>query len=126
MPGATKYFLDSYAIINILLGSREYAEIKLSEGLTTLVNLMEVQYFLHKQGVDEEEIHETLSQLLPACVNFSFNECFDAVKFRYKNSGKRLSYVDCLGYTIAKKRRVLFVTGDKEFKELPNVMFLRG
>lgn len=124
MPGATKYFLDSYAIISILSGSRRYAGVELSEGITTLLNLMEVQYFLCKEGIKEDEIRETLSKISPICIPFSANECYESVKFRYSNRGRRLSYADCLGYTIAKNRKVLFVTGDKEFKGMPNVMFL--
>lgn len=125
MHGATKYFFDSYALIAILSGSRKYAKIKLSEGLTTLPNLMEVQYFLHKQGIEEDEIQETLSQLLPTRISFSANDCFESVKFRYANRERKLSYVDCLGYILAKKKKVLFVTGDKEFKVMSNVMFVR-
>ena len=124
MPGA-KYFLDSYAVIAILSGSREYAKIKLSEGSTTLLNLMEVQYFLHKEGIKEDEIRETLSKLLPICITFPASDCFEAVKFRYSKKDRRLSYVDCLGYILAKNRKLIFVTGDKEFNGMPNVLFLR-
>ena len=35
-----------------------------------------------------------------------------------------LSYADCLGYVISKKLNIRFLTGDKQFKDLPNVEFV--
>lgn len=60
------------------------------------------------------------------CVGYSAPDCFDAVKFRFRNKERRLSYVDCLGYVLAKRRGATFVTGDKEFSDLPNVTFVRA
>jgi predicted nucleic acid-binding protein len=124
MPG--RYYFDSYALIGILSGSGNYEGFKLSEGLTTLLNLMEVQYYLHKEGIKEEEIKDTLNYMLPMCIGYSASDCFDAVKFRFKNKKRKLSYVDCLGYVLAKRRGITFVTGDKEFSDLPNVTFIRA
>ena len=42
-----------------------------------------------------------------------------------ENPEKKLSYVDCIGYTIAWQRNIPFVTGDIAFREMPNVYYLK-
>jgi uncharacterized protein len=44
------------------------------------------------------------------------------LKVLYKD--KRLSYVDCIGYVIAKRNGVKLLTGDKQLKDLDNVEFV--
>ncbi len=47
------------------------------------------------------------------------------VKFRFANKGKNLSFFDAAGYVFARKRGLLFVTGDKEFEGLDGVLFVK-
>ena len=49
----------------------------------------------------------------------------EAIKFRKKNKSKNLSYTDCIGYIYALKNNLMFLTGDKEFKDLKNVEFVK-
>src|SRR3989344_4725923 len=49
----------------------------------------------------------------------------DAMNFRYTNIKKKMSIADCIGYILAKKLSIKFLTGDKEFKNLPNVEFVK-
>ena len=44
---------------------------------------------------------------------------------QYENKKKDLSYIDALGYNMALKNKIPFLTGDKEFKDLPNVIFVK-
>jgi predicted nucleic acid-binding protein len=125
MPGEIKYFFDTYAIVAILDDAKEYQGFEINKGVTTTLNLMETQYSMHKRGAKDAEIKRTLSNLSPLCIGFSEESCFDSVKFRYENRKRELSYIDCLGYVLAKKNGVPFLTGDKGFKELPNVKFVR-
>ncbi len=125
MHGGTKYFFDSYALIAMLSGNPNYKRLKLNEGLTTLMNVMEVQYALLRKDVEEKEIKRAVSDIMPSCVGFSEDDCYVAAKFRYVNGRKRLSYVDCLGYILAKKEGVEFVTGDKEFEGMNSVRFIK-
>lgn len=46
-----------------------------------------------------------------------------AVKFRHENKKLNLSFFDCVGYMFALENKVKFVTGDKEFENMPNVEF---
>jgi len=38
---------------------------------------------------------------------------------------RNLSYVDCIGYVIAKSRNIRFLTGDKEFSDMDNVEYVK-
>ena len=42
-----------------------------------------------------------------------------------KEKGLNISYIDAIGYTISLERGIKFLTGDKEFKNLPNVEFIK-
>jgi predicted nucleic acid-binding protein len=48
-----------------------------------------------------------------------------AVKFRHSNKKKDLSFFDCVGYMFAVENNYKFLTGDKEFKDLGNVIFIK-
>ncbi len=125
MPGEIKYYFDSYAIVAVLDDAEAYRRFNVAEGVTTTLNLMETQYALYKKGVKEAEIKRALDDLSPMCIGFSEGDCFEAVRFRYANRRKRLSYFDCLGYILSEKNEVPFLTGDKEFEGLENVEFVR-
>ena len=47
------------------------------------------------------------------------------MKIRRENRKKNLSYADCLGYAFALENNRLFLTGDKEFKDMKGVEFVR-
>lgn len=49
----------------------------------------------------------------------------EAMDFRKQHYKQNLSYVDCIGYTIAKKMNIPFLTGDKQFEEMANVKFVK-
>jgi hypothetical protein len=48
-----------------------------------------------------------------------------AMLFRFVNKKKKLSYVDCIGYFLAKENNLKFLTGDQQFKGMPNVEFVK-
>ena len=47
------------------------------------------------------------------------------MKFKIKYKKQDLSYADCIGYIYAIKNNLLFLTGDKEFKDLKSVEFVK-
>ena len=47
-----------------------------------------------------------------------------AVRFRIDNNKQNLSFFDCVGYIFAVENSMKFVTGDREFKDKPQVEFL--
>lgn len=40
-------------------------------------------------------------------------------------TGKKLSTIDCVGYSVASGLHVPFLTGDREFTDMENVNFIR-
>ena len=56
-----------------------------------------------------------------------FEEGFDFLigKLRLKHKKRDLSMTDCIGYAIAKRLGIKFLTGDKEFKDFENVEFIK-
>ena len=120
-----KYFYDSYAIIEFINGNEFYRKYFLKfQGITTLYNVMEVYYSVLKEE-DEKKAKEVLMLLRPLVVHPKIEDVEDSMKFRLKHKEKRLSYADCLGYSLAKKHKIKFLTGDKEFKDIPNVEFVK-
>ena len=39
--------------------------------------------------------------------------------------GKTLSTIDCVGYSVANRLNIPFLTGDPEFADMDNVQFIR-
>jgi predicted nucleic acid-binding protein len=46
------------------------------------------------------------------------------LRLRLKKDGHNISYADALGYYLAQKANVKFLTGDKYFKDLQGVEFV--
>ena len=119
------YFFDTYAFYEIIQGNKDYK--KYEKGIaiiTTRLNLMELHYglILLYGKSDADRYYDTF---LPFVVDFDDNLIKRANEFRAKNRKLKLSYVDCIGYTVAKMSGVKFLTGDKGFKMFENVEFVK-
>ncbi len=118
------YYFDSYAFIEILRGSQSYARFRKTEFATTRLNLMEVYYWLlnrfGKEAADAfyDETAEYVIEIEDEIIK-------EAMVFRVQNKTKNLSYVDCIGYILAKANGLRFLTGDIQFKEMDNVEFVQ-
>jgi predicted nucleic acid-binding protein len=120
----TRFFYDSYAIISFLDGEAKFKKyFSQDEGITSAYCIMEVHYSLLKK-FPKEKAEEVIDALYSLVVNPSFEELKEAVEFRAENKKKELSYSDSLGYIIAKKRKLKFLTGDKAFKNMKKVEFV--
>ena len=121
-----KYFLDTYALIEIAAQNPEYRDYTISpiEAGTTIFNIMEIHfYYLKHFGSEEaERIYDLVSPLL---ISIDDDIIKDANKFKLANLKKRFSFTDCIGYIASIKLKLKFVTGDYAFKGLENVEFVR-
>ena len=119
------YFFDTYAFFELIEGNQNY--LPFSDGvaiITTWLNLMELHYGLLRKF--NKAIADTyFEDLKPFCVDFDDELIKEANVFRLEHKKKGLSYVDCLGYTIARDRGINFLTGDKEFLDMENVAFVK-
>ncbi len=118
------FFFDSYAIIELFAGNPAYAKYASEQIVTSAMNLGEVQYHYLKYG-HEQQFFQVLSQKEVECLEILPKTVYSAMRLRYENRKKRLSIVDCVGYTLAEENGLTFLTGDKEFEKMPGVEFVK-
>src|SRR3989338_10601486 len=112
---AVGYFFDTYAIIEILRKSKDYARFSETTITTSLLNIGELFYDFLKNGNKNDGMF-FCTKLKENCMNVNLELLMKAVEFRFENKGKNLSYIDCIGYVLAKENGLIFVTGDNAFK----------
>jgi len=118
-------FFDTYAFYEIIVGNPNYAVyIKDIKIVTTQLNLMELYYHLLLIYPKQDAL-ELFNRYHEFIVPISNQVIIEAMDFRCTNRRKRLSYVDCIGYTISNKQGIKFLTGDKQFENMPNVEYVK-
>ena len=123
MPDS-EYFFDTYALIEVFKGNENYKPYSKVKVITSYLHLYELYYNLLKE-YDEVKIKPFFNRIKGFCINLEFNWIIESCKFRSKHKKNDLSYADCLGYIIAKNKKIKFLTGDKEFENLDNVEFVK-
>ncbi len=117
-------FFDSYALVELYQQSENYKKYKKVGIVTSYFHLYEMYYIL-KKSYDERQIKEFFEFMQGFCVILNFDWIKLATEFRFKYKKRDLSYADCLGYIISKDLDIKFLTGDRQFKDLPNVEFVK-
>lgn len=119
------YFWDTYAFYEVISGNKNYAfYAKKLAILTTRLNLMELRYgLLLKFGADNAD--KFYDKLIRFAIDIDDDIIKSATNLKAEFKNKKLSYIDCIGYTIAKSRGIKFLTGDQQFKDLDNVEFVK-
>ena len=118
-----KYFFDAYAIIEIIEGNKSYENYIDSEIIINNFTFAELCYRLFKDKVENIDFYIKKYSKHIASVNPEWIE--EAMKFRLEWKDRKVSVPDCIGYIMAKKLGIKFLTGDKEFKDLDNVEFVK-
>lgn len=119
------YFFDSYAFFEIIGGNKNYLPYSKNVGIiTTKLNLLELHYGLLKI-FGKEIADKYYDQYVSFTIDIDDDIFKKASALKAVLRKKNLSYVDCIGYITALSRGVKFLTGDKEFKELENVEFVK-
>ena len=120
------YFLDTYAIIEILEGNENYKNYVFDKKqvMFTIFNLMEAHfYFLKNYG--KAKANGVYDELKSLVVSVDDSIIKDANDFKLRNLRARMSFTDCIGYVSALKLNAKFVTGDYAFKNFDNVEFVK-
>lgn len=119
------FFFDTYAFLEIIKQNPNYLPyIKKISIITTKLNLMELHYVLLRT-IGKLEADRYYDRFLPFVVEITDGVIKRANEFKLINRRKKLSYVDCIGYIIAKLNNIKFLTGDKEFRNFENVEFVK-
>lgn len=116
------FFFDTYAFFEIIRGNPKYELYKNSIAVTTIFNLTELNYGLKKE-LDIKTADLLTEKYSPFLIEVTLDDIKEAMTFRVKN--KELSIPDAVGYIIAKKHKIKFLTGDEDFKDLANVEFVK-
>lgn len=121
------YFYDSYAIIEYFDKNPRYKKYFTEDsGILTVPNLMEVSYSLQKHFGFKSTV-KLLEPFLPHVISFDLSDIDEAMKLRLSLAKRKVdvSYVDALGYHLAKKHGVKFLTGDMQFEKMDNVEYVK-
>lgn len=120
------FFLDTYAMIEIVRGNKNYEPYLDKIFITTKYNLAELHYFLlNNFNLNTADFY--LRKFSVYALDFSIDVIRKAMIFRKNLKSKKfkISYIDSIGYILALENNVKFLTGDHHFKELNNVEFVR-
>lgn len=121
----TTYFYDTYAFYEIVKGNKNYNKFSSSVAIvTTRLNLMELYYGLLIK-FNKNTADRYYDELLKYVIDIDDETIKQAMIFRVLHKLKDLSYVDCVGYIMAKQRNIKFLTCDQAFKNLDNVEFVK-
>ncbi|MBL7148226.1 MAG: PIN domain-containing protein [Nanoarchaeota archaeon] len=120
----SNYFLDTYALIEIVKGNKNYQKFLDSEIFISIFNLYEFHFSLLRD-YNEQTAKKFFNQFKNKVLKIKDEYIFGASKFKLQNRKQKLSYADCLGYMMALNNNMKFLTGDKEFENLKNVEFVK-
>ncbi len=116
------YFFDTYAFFEIIRGNPSYVRYKQVKFVTSIFNIAELNYNLKK--LKGKEIADAyIDKLKDQIVTVDLEDIKKAMDIKNKRRG--LSIPDVVGYVVALKYRLKFLTGDEDFMDMPNVEFVK-
>ncbi len=118
------YFFDTYAIIEILKGNSGYKKYTECRVITSVFNLAEIHLHITRL-FGEEKADKVLDDYSKSVICFELADIKEATKLKIRYAKRRLSIPDSIGYVIAKRLRIKFLTGDEMFEDIENVEFVK-
>lgn len=117
------FLFDTYAIMEIIDGGKNYESYLDSRIIINDFIFAELCYKLLRENKNGANYY--LSRYKDFIVHVDSEVIQEAMNFRVKHKKKKLSMTDCIGYIMAKKLGIKFLTGDKEFEKWDNVEFVK-
>lgn len=114
-------FFDSDVIYGVAVADPRFERFVGEVMATTRLNLMEVCYVLRRAGHGERAL-EIYREALPHAIEFTDPDLIAAMDWRGENFRKKTrepSYVDAVGYQVARSNGLAFTTGDRKFSGYP-------
>ena len=116
------FFFDTYAFFELIRGNPKYERFQHVIAITTVFNLAELNYGLKKEL--DIAIADTLTEkYAPFLVAVDVDDITKAMTLRLKH--KQFSIPDAIGYAVARRHNIPFLTGDDDFKDMPYVEFVK-
>lgn len=116
------FFFDTYALFEITRGNSAYLSYTEALAATTVFNLAEFNYGLKKE-IDIHTADSLTEKFSPYLVEVTVQDVQKAMSLKIKQ--KDLSIPDAVGYIVAQRLNIKFLTGDEDFRNLPNVEFIK-
>jgi uncharacterized protein len=121
------FFADTYAIVELLKGSPTYRQYKTAVLVTTEFNLCEFAYAVTRDFPDTAEdicskVRHSMRLSHPGDREYLRAA---AMRQKYSKEGRKFSLIDCVGFSVAESLTIPFLTGDREFEDLPGVEYVK-
>jgi hypothetical protein len=116
------FFLDTYALFEIVRGNEKYEAYARAPGITTIFNIAEFNYNLKKER-PQKEVDNITDDFKSKTVKAEWEDVKGAMDMKSKR--RDLSIPGAIGYTVAKRLSIKFLTGDEDFKGMENVEFVK-
>lgn len=118
------FFFDSYAQTELIKGNPSYAKYRKAAARFTQLNVFEVYEWLARVGLrDQQQQFSKKAEAL--CVGTTLNDMRLGARMQLQFIKSDMSMTDCVGYVVSQRLGMKFLTGDKEFRGLPNVEFVQ-
>ena len=118
------FVFDTYALLEIIAGNPNYEKYLNSEIIINNFIFAELCYkLIRENGLEKANFY--VEKYKHFVIEVDADTIKNAMLFRANNKKKNLSGTDCIGYALALKLKIKFLTGDKEFEKLENVEFVR-
>ena len=124
MMSIKTFFCDTYALIEIIKGNKDYSVYTDFILITSELNLMELYYSLLRD-YGELLAEKYFNEWEKSSVIISKQLIQKAMKLKHIHNKEKLSYVDCMGYIYAVENGIQFLTGDSKFKNKIGVEFVK-
>ena len=123
----SSFFADSYALIEMLKGNENYRSFQSEQLITTEFNICEVGFAVCREyPANATRVLKAVRKMV--VIHETRDEDYFSGAARRKEAsgkGKKLSTIDCVGYSVANRLNIHFLTGDREFADMDNVQFVR-
>lgn len=118
------YVFDTYALIEIIRGNKNYKAYENARVIITEIILAELCLSLIRElgRVKSFSYVDKYSEFVKAVGKEVIKK---AMVYRFEHPQRNLSMADCIGYCLAKGLGIKFLTGDKEFKDVEGVEFVK-
>jgi predicted nucleic acid-binding protein len=119
-----RFFFDTYAIIELITGNENYKKYKDEPITTCILNIGEL-YLHHLRAYGKKTANEWNKRITTKLIEIDNTIITQAMELKLLHRKANLSLPDCIGYTMSKIHNLRFLTGDKEFKGMENVEFVK-
>ena len=118
------YFFDTYALVESWLGNPRYQPFAEHSFIASALNVGEFyEYLVRTLGKGKAEHFLNMNSF--HLIEIDAASVCEAASFRIDHKKRHISRADAIGYVLAGKNRLKFLTGDSQFEDLKNVEFVQ-